>query len=273
MLMEQRGRLEKALTECLRRAREAILNGLKKPNANKVLAIRMGDKTKLIDKEAEDVIINSLRKYFDNFTVLSEELGRATFGNGRGPIFIIDPLDGSTNALRGYPIFSVSIAVSEGNSFSKIYSGAVMNVVTGDVFLAFKGRGVLYNNKKVKPNDIRRISNALVGVDLNIRSRIPNYLKKLERVIESARHVRSLGTNALETCFVSAGICDAFIELRGILRLTDFAAACFIVKEAGGVVLDERGAPFDLDFYENVRGKYIAACTKDLAMDILINLK
>ncbi len=259
-----------AIMDCLHQARTAILKGLKLPEAGKTIRMVMGDTTKLIDEIADKTIIKCLKEHFQNFRLVSEEeYGLVAFGDGSGPIFIVDPLDGSTNALRGYPCYSVSIAVAEKPKFTSIIAAGVINVVTGDVFTAVRGEGAMLNGKPVKPSNVKRVEDALISIDLNIRRRLPGYLEKLSQVIERARYFRFLGTNALETCFVAAGISDAFIDLRGFLRLTDFAAACFIVKEAGGVVVDEYGKPLEIVFHGNVRGKYIAACTEELCQEIL----
>jgi len=267
------GKYINAIVDSLKEARKAILHGLKRPDAGIALKTVMGDVTKLIDKIAEDTIINCLKKHLKDFQILSEEAGRIRFGSGSGPIFIIDPLDGSTNALRGYPCFSVSIAAALKPRLSSIIAGGVINVVTGDIFIAVKGKGAKLNGKPIKPSKVTKIEDALIAADLNIRSKIPNYLAKVCKVIEKAKHFRFIGTDALETCFVAAGICDAFMDLRGSLRITDFAAACFIVKEAGGLVVNEKGEPLDLEFEGNVRGKYIAACTSDLLNEILNKLE
>ena len=264
-----------AIKYCLNETRKAILNGLKMPDANKAVKRIMGDTTKLIDEIANKKIIECLKEYFSNFKILSEEeVGLITFGNGSGPIFIIDPLDGSTNAIRGYPCYSISIAASLKPKFTSIIAGGVINVITGDLFTAIKGEGAKLNEIEIKPSNVTKVEDALIAIDLNIRERIPGYLDKLSPIINKARYFRFLGSNALETSFVAAGITDAFIDLRGFLRLTDFAAACFIVKEAGGIVVNENGNPLEIVFHNgNVRGKYIAACTKELCKQILSLMK
>lgn len=225
-----------------------------------------------IDVELEEEIIRFLRERYSYFTFIGEETGKHVYGSGK-PIFIVDPLDGSLNAYRGYPIYSTSIAVAEENNFRSIIGGIVMNLVTGDTFIGLKGFGVKLNGRRVTPSKVKNLSEALIAVDMNIRGKYLQHLKLVTPLISEAKHVRFIGTDALETCFVAAGICDAFIDLRGVLRLTDFAAACFMVKEAGGIVINEYGSTLDFEFNDNIRSKYIAAANMELAKEIINRIK
>jgi len=259
----------KIIIHCLRDTRKLILNEIKRPEAKRVVKVGKYDTTKLIDKIAEDHIIKILTSKLDSCVIVSEECGIVKIGDALKPIVVIDPLDGSTNAIRGYPCYSISIAIALEPRLSGIVAGGVINVITGDLFTAVRGEGAFLNEKSISPSNVTEIEKALIAADLNVRSRFPNYVVKMSRIIERANHFRFIGTDALETCFVAAGICDAFIDLRGFLRVTDFAAACFIVKEAGGVVVDDKGEFLDLNLKPNERGKFIAACTKELSNAIL----
>lgn len=257
------------IVECLRDTRKIILEELERPEAKKVIKKGKHDTTKLIDKIAEDNIIRILKGKLDSGIIISEECGVIKIGDNSKPVIVIDPLDGSTNAIRGYPCYSISIAIALKPKLSGIVAGGVMNVITGDLFTAIKGEGAFLNGEPIKPSSVTEIEKALIAADLNVRSRFPNYVVKLASIIEKANHFRFIGTDALEISFVAAGICDAFIDLRGFLRVTDFAAACFIVKEAGGVILDDKGEALDTKLIVNARGKFIAACTEELATNIL----
>lgn len=225
-----------------------------------------------IDVELEEEAIRILREKYSDFTFIGEETGKHVHGSGK-PIFIVDPLDGSINAYRGYPVYSTSIAIAEENNFKSIIGGIVENLVTGDIFIGVKGDGVKLNGRRIKPSKVDKLCEALIAVDMNIRGKYHQHLKLVTPIISEAKHVRFIGTDALETCFVAAGICDAFIDLRGILRLTDFAAACFMVKEAGGLVLDENGKPLNFEFNDNIRAKYIAVANNKLAMEIMDRIR
>ncbi|MCS7366615.1 MAG: hypothetical protein NDF52_01910 [archaeon YNP-WB-062] len=234
-------------------------------STNIVLSEEEGGK---IDLALEEELLLEVKRNLQNFTFIGEETGKSVYGSGK-PIIIVDPLDGSTNAYRGYPIYSTSIAIAEEGNLNSIICGAVVNIVTGDIFMGFRGFGVELNGRRVKPSNVEKVSEALIAVDLNIRGKYMEHFNKVKPIIAEAKHVRFIGTDALETCFVAAGICDAFIDLRGALRLTDFAAACFMVKEAGGVVLNEWGGEFNPEFQDNIRAKYIASCNIKLANEIV----
>jgi fructose-1,6-bisphosphatase/inositol monophosphatase family enzyme len=257
------------LEDALNNAKKEVFRILGKEEAKKIVGKHFGDVTTLIDDVAEKAIINTIKERISNAILISEEIGLVKFGNNVKCIFIIDPLDGSTNAIRGYNCFSGSIAVSYDWNSSNIFAGMVMNYVTGDIFSAKKGEGAYLNNKKVHPSNIKKIEEAMIALDLNIRKKIPGYAKRISPIIENSKYIRFLGTDALEISFVSAGICDAFIDLRGFLRLTDFAAAAFIVKEAGGIVLNDKREPLNIIINRNARSSIIAASTIDLYNDIL----
>lgn len=224
-----------------------------------------------IDIELENMILNEIKKHYSEFTFIGEETGIHVYGSGK-PIFIVDPLDGSVNAYRGYPIYSISIAVALSNKFKDIFCGIVVNLVTGDKFIGVKGMGVTLNGKPVRTSNIRKLNEALIAVDMNIRGKYYKHLKIITPIIIEAKHVRFIGTDALETCFVAAGICDAFIDLRGVLRLTDFAAACFMVKEAGGIILNEFGEELDFEFNDNIRLSYMAIANEHLRNEIIYRI-
>jgi len=261
------------LEETLKKARVDTLEALKTREVlTKVGTGIGGDVTRQIDVIAENVLIEALRRHVQNATVLSEESGWIKIGLGGLPLFIIDPLDGSTNVVRGYPCASISMAVAEGFHLRDVFAGAVINLMSGDLFKAERGGEVYLNTRKVEPSDVKRLEEAFIAIDLNLSRGFPSYLKRVGPIIERAAHVRFLGTDALETSFVAAGICDAFVDLRGVLRLTDFAAAAFIVEEAGGVVVDVEGKPLNVAAVLDTsppRGSFIAACTDELCRKIL----
>jgi fructose-1,6-bisphosphatase/inositol monophosphatase family enzyme len=262
-------RMIEILEDALNNARKEVFKILGKEEAKKIIGKHFGDVTTLIDDIAEKAIFHTLKERIPNAILISEEAGLVKFGNGERYIFIIDPLDGSTNAIRGYNCFSGSIAVSYDWNSSNIFAGMVMNYITGDIFSAIKDEGTYLNNKKVYPSNIKKVEEAMIALDLNVRKKIPGYAKRISPIIENSKYIRFLGTDALEISFVSAGICDAFIDLRGFLRLTDFAAAAFIVKEAGGIVLNDKGENLNMKIDRNARSSIIAASTIDLYNDIL----
>ena len=225
-----------------------------------------------MDFEAEKAIIEVLEKRLKSFTLISEESGIKTFGEG-GYYVVVDPIDGSTNALRGYPACSSAIAIAKGETMDSIIAAGVINLITGDVYYAEKGLGAYLNDLRIKPRDIRKIEDAFIAFELNIRSQITGYVLKIAHLIERARHVRLIGSDALEICFIASGTSDAFVDLRGFLRAPDFAASAFILKEAGGIITDAQGQEIRCKLEPKARSTIIATCTPELHKDIIKRLR
>jgi len=228
-----------------------------------------GDQTFRADMVAEETVLEATRLFFKDATVVSEESGLMEIGGGGPPFIIVDPVDGSVNASRGYPCYSCSIGVAEGESLSDIVCSGVINLLNGDLYFAEKNRGAFLNNGRLKASNAERIEEALIAVDLNVRGRLPGYVNRLSRIIENARHVRSLGTDALEICLVASGAADAFVDLRGFLRSLDFAAAFLIVREAGGVVLNGEGEDLEAKLVPVSKSPVVAACSRSLGEEII----
>lgn len=231
--------------------------------------LRKGATEAELDLAADRAILSYLQREVGDATVVTEESGIVELGTGGPLVFVVDPLDGTTNAARRYPCFASSVCVAEGPRLSDAVAGAVINVASGDLFEAAKGFGTRLNGEKVAPSATKKIEDAVVALDLNVRKRIPGFAAAIADIIESANHVRFLGTDALEISLVSCGSCDIFADLRGYLRATDFAAAAFIVREAGGVVADATGKDLDVELRHDARSSIIASCTRDLLNDLL----
>jgi len=253
------------------RARFLKLQG--SSEARKELGIGAGgDIIRGLDFEAEKAIVESLASGLRDFTLMSEESGIKEFGRG-GYTVVVDPIDGSTNALRGYPACSSAIAIAEGDTVDSIVAAGVINLVTGDVYYAEKGLGAYLNDVKVKPRNIGKVEDAFIAFELNIRGQMRGYVSKMASLIEVARHVRLIGSDALEICFIASGTSDAFVDLRGFLRAPDFAASIFILKEAGGVATDANGHELKCKLEPKARSTIIAACTQDLHNDIMNRIR
>ncbi|MEM3692402.1 MAG: inositol monophosphatase family protein [Candidatus Bathyarchaeia archaeon] len=261
------------IEEALMAARSEVIKGLRTPTARNMMGIGAGgDVSRAIDLVAEGAVLDVIRRYFHNATLLSEESGEMKIGKGGFPLFVLDPIDGSTNAIRGYPCFSSSLAIANGYEFSRVQAAGVINIPSGDLFTAEVGRGAFLNGKRIRPSEVKRISEALLAIDLNVRRGGSEYLEKIRQVLLKARHIRFLGTDALEIALVSSGTCDAFVDLRRFLRVTDVAAAAFIVQEGKGIVVDGEGNPLDLKMDLKTRVSLIASGTKELCDEILSNL-
>ncbi len=207
-----------------------------------------GDKTKFVDKLAEDIIFTEIQESGEDCTAISEEFGIKQFGNPKKAakqFIVIDSVDGTNNAVRGVPFSAVSIAVSDGGRTSSIYASVVVDLYRGEVFAAEKGKGSRLNGRQIRTSKVDTLDQALIGIDL---SSPPNkkIIERLTPLILRSSHTRHLGSNALEMCYLAAGRIDAFVDFRRKLRVTDIAAAFLIVREAGGLVTDENGHDLDV---------------------------
>jgi myo-inositol-1(or 4)-monophosphatase len=187
-----------------------------------------GDYVTSVDRESEEAIVSFLRRSTPDIPILSEEAG----GGGGDPCWVIDPLDGTTNFILGFPVVAVSVAlVSEG----KPVVGTVLGPMLGLEFSAARGLGAWQGSKRLRVSD-RPVERAIVATALPFRAKalLPRYLPVLERVFPHVEDVRRAGAAALDLAWVADGVFDAFFELG--LSIWDVAAGALLVEEAGGVV-------------------------------------
>lgn len=194
-----------------------------------------------LDRAAEAAVLERLEKEGARVNVLSEEAGFVD--RGGDTLLVLDPVDGTHNALRGVPAFSVSIALGHAR-LSDVQEGLVRDLVSGATYHALKGRGATLNGK---PIHARRFDpkDVLFSVYLGT-----NAEADASRVAAKARRVRNLGAASLDLCLVARGAADAYYmrsrEERLKLRACDIAAGTLIVREAGGLVLDLAGRDLDI---------------------------
>jgi myo-inositol-1(or 4)-monophosphatase len=224
-----------------------------------------GDRTIYADKLAEDLLIKELRSVA-RIRILSEEAGAVGPRNGR-PLAVVDPLDGSSNFERGLPFYCTSVAIVDGDSLDGTIVGVVRDLVTGDAYSAKKGEGAMKNGKRIRTSRTADPSSAVVGVDL---SRSPHGLvSALAPLIEGVKRQVHLGANALELCYLAEGKTDSFVDLRGRIRVTDFAAANLIVGEAGGVVTGPAGEELEVSLDLEHRLSFVASANPAIHRKIL----
>jgi myo-inositol-1(or 4)-monophosphatase len=232
--------ISKAVGEEIKRRIAKIVGT--KDGSIKVGIGRNGTPTKLIDSVAEDAALKILKEY--DVTVISEEAGIV----GEGDIYIaLDPLDGTFNATRGIPIYSVSICFSRSELLADTFLGYVLNLATEDEYWAAQASYKNGDRINVSKCDSLRC-NAIV------------YSESSEK--KFGKRIRTFGSAALEICWVADGSFDCFIDVRGegMLRVYDVAAAIHIAKMAGGVVTDAKGwGVEERKFDMNERFKLIVA--------------
>jgi myo-inositol-1(or 4)-monophosphatase len=211
--------------------------------AVKVARKQRNDFVTEVDRAAEEAIIGTLRQAYPEHAFLAEESGH-TQGRREAPpheadtVWIIDPLDGTTNFIHGFPQYCVSIALMQ--------KGVVTQAVVYDpnrdeLYTASKGRGAYLNDRRIRVSARTRIDEALIGTGFPFRrlDALDEYLRMFKAVSEKAAGVRRPGAAALDLAYVAAGRYDAFFEIG--LMPWDVAAGSLLVTEAGGLVGDLKG--------------------------------
>jgi myo-inositol-1(or 4)-monophosphatase len=212
-----------------------------------------------VDLAAEKAILEVLTQHNVSFTLISEESGVKEFGENSKQCYItVDPIDGTTNMVRGLPFYASSIAVSSKPLLSTVYAALVTDLFHDTTYTAQQGKGAYRDDEKITPSALESLEEAMVGLDLNTY-KVKEIAHQLTRLIQKTKHIRHFGANALELCYVADGRTDAFIDIRGKLRTTDTAAGFLILKEAGGTVTTPEGHALDAKLSPQQKLKFIAS--------------
>jgi myo-inositol-1(or 4)-monophosphatase len=226
-----------------------------------------GDTTMEVDRTAEDVVfaeLTSLAERGEQFSVLSEESGRRSFGADY-PLVLVDPVDGSLNAKQGVPLFGLMLAVLDGPAVGDTYAGLVLNLNTGEEWTAIRNQGAWRSKKKlaVLPRSEKgRIQ--LLGLEST-----PRALALAGPLVERSSKIRILGSMAISLALTAAGGLDVFCAPISV-RLFDTAASLLLLRETGGVVTDMQGNSVDgLPCALDSRSTLLCAPTADLHAEAL----
>lgn len=212
------------------------------------------------DRASERCIVDTIRHQFPRHGLLAEESG-ATRGSADG-LWIIDPLDGTTNFAHGLPTCCVSIAfVCE----EEVQIGVVLAPFSNELFVAVRGRGAYRNSRPIRVADTPKLLDSLLvtGFPYNVRDILEPTMQRFSRCLAASRGLRRLGSAALDLCYVAAGRFEAFWEEN--LKPWDTAAGALIVDEAGGRVTDfsnQRFHPTDSQTTLATNGRLHAAMLK-----------
>lgn len=231
-----------------------------------------GDETTAIDRAAEDAVVARLERLHAaglDFTLVYEELGERAFGDGAAPTrVVLDPIDGSLNAKRGIPFFSLSIAAAEGAAMKDVVFGYVFDFGTREEWTAQRGGGAFLNGEPLNgpgPKDeIEIVSFEATRTDL--------VAEKAPGIVGLAYRMRIMGSLALSLCHLAAGRVDAVCSLKPA-RSVDIAAAQLLVRERGFAIdLPEDGpfghAPLDVA----ARSRVVAAATDERCSELFAAL-
>jgi myo-inositol-1(or 4)-monophosphatase len=198
-----------------------------------------GDKTFFIDKRAEDIIISGLEKSKEALTVVSEEIGIKDIKGG-GKKVLVDPIDGSRNAISGIPFYCSSIAVADGNTLRDIELSYVVNLINGDEFWAEKGKGAFLNGKRIRTQKDEEFY--LIAYEAQSPSKdIPRIIPLLSK----SRKTRCLGATALDLAYLALGAISIFVT-PSLSRSFDFAGGWLLTREAGGIFTDINGNAIEM---------------------------
>ena len=232
-----------------------------------------GDPMKPVDLAAEKAIVEILQEHGVSFTLISEESGVKEFGEKPKQCYAtVDPIDGTTNLVRGLPFYASSIAISTKPTLSTVFAALVTDLFHDTTYTALEGKGAYRNDKKITASALTSLDKAVIGLDLNSYN-VKELMPQLTRLIQKTQHIRHFGANALELCYVADGLTDAFVDIRGKLRVTDIAAGFLIVKEAGGMITAPEGHALDVKLDPKQKIKFIASGNKQLHKIILSLVK
>jgi myo-inositol-1(or 4)-monophosphatase len=186
-----------------------------------------------VDQAAERAIIEILLTAYPGHAILAEESGRQHGAKHSEYLWIIDPLDGTTNFIHGLPVYAVSIALA---FRGKVEQAVVYDPSRNDLFFASKGRGAFVNDRRLRVSKRIRLAEALIGTGFPFRKgdNLKRYMKMMEEVMSKCAGLRRPGAAALDLCYVAAGWYDGFFETG--LSPWDVAAGSLMISEAGGLV-------------------------------------
>ncbi len=186
-----------------------------------------------VDRAAELAVIETLLGAYPGHGILAEESGREHGARDSEYVWIIDPLDGTTNFIHGFPVYAVSIALAHRG---KVEQAVVYDPTRNDLFYASKGRGAYLNERRLRVSRRTRLTESLIGTGFPFRrgDNFKRYLRMFEEVSQQCAGLRRPGAAALDLCYVAAGWYDGFFETG--LSPWDVAAGSLLVTEAGGLI-------------------------------------
>jgi len=216
-------------------AGQIIVEHLGKISKKDIDLKKASDFVTIVDKESEKVIIDTIKKHFPDHLFLAEESLKEC--GGETYRWIIDPLDGTTNYIHSYPVFSVSIALEYKE---EIIVGVILDPLRDELFWTEKGAGAYLNCAPVEVSKVE-MSESLITTGFPFRSKemIDTYMKLFKNVFLKVGDLRRSGSAALDLAYLACGRCDGFFEFG--LSPWDIAAGSLLIKEAGGIVTDFGG--------------------------------
>jgi myo-inositol-1(or 4)-monophosphatase len=217
--------------DAARRAGDLAMRYSKRLDELEVQSKSRNDFVTQVDKEAEQTIISIIRERYPQHGILGEETG---LQEGDDTLWIIDPLDGTTNFLHGFPMFAVSIGIQ---LKGRMVAGVVYDPNRQELFTAIRGIGAQLDGRRLRVKNKQKLSGALIGTGFPYRENekwMETYLNQFRAVMLVAGDCRRPGSAALDLCYLAAGRLDGFWEFG--LQPWDTAAGSLILREAGGLI-------------------------------------
>ena len=225
-----------------------------------------GTPTSQVDKIAENTVLMYIESHKVPFNVLSEEIGFVD--NGASDTLILDPIDGTRNAVLGIPYYTVSLAVTS-SDLCGVHTALIRNLATGDEYRAEKGKGATYNGKAIHVKGAYDPKDITMNIYLG-KSSDPFAYSLAKRIKAS----RSMGCTSLDMAMVALGTADGFLmqseNYKHSIRIVDIAASTLILREAGGEVYDLNGSIFNMPLDLDYRANFLAVSSKDV-YDFVMN--
>ncbi|MCL7713900.1 inositol monophosphatase family protein [Stenotrophomonas mori] len=225
------------MVKAARLAGNVLLRNINRLEALNVVQKGRMDYASEVDGDAEKVIIKELKRAYPDYGIYGEEGGLQ--GNGR-QMWVIDPLDGTSNYLHGFPHYCVSIALVESGEPT---DAVIFDPLRNELFTASKGAGAVLNDRRIRVSDRKDLEGAMVhtGFAPRERARAGSQLRTIDTLLDQAEDIRRTGSAALDLAYVACGRTDAYFEAG--VKAWDIAAGVLLVRESGGKVCNYRGAP------------------------------
>lgn len=222
-------------------ARKVIVKALE--NLDKIKIDRKGanDFVTEIDHKAEQIIIDTIRKAYPDHAFLAEESGEQNKGDF---VWIIDPIDGTSNFIHGNPHFAISIAIKHKG---KLLHGLTYDPLRHELFTASRGRGAYLNDKRLRVNTLKTLDDALIACCYapNKQDLTSLYIENQRKILPHTTALRRSGAATLDFAYIAAGRLDGILTFN--LNIWDIAAGILLVREAGGIVTDFQGSEKDVE--------------------------
>jgi myo-inositol-1(or 4)-monophosphatase len=220
-----------------RKAGSFIIRALERVDTLQVDSKGYNDFVSEVDRRAEQEIIQIIHKAYPQHTILAEESGEHA---GSDSVWVIDPLDGTTNFLHGFPQFAVSIAM---HHHGRQEVAVVYDPLRDELFTAIRGSGAQLNGRRLRVSKAKGLDGALIGTGFPFKDQtyVDAYLNMFKVLLPRAAGIRRAGSAALDLAYVAAGRLDGFWEIG--LKPWDMAAGILLIQESGGIIGDLRGGP------------------------------